>query len=137
KNILHFNFGNEAGKTTAGNQWIWTQASGKDKYFEMVLDGVAYNVYFADYYQPLAANDTTVQFVSGVYLDSNVDMVNGKYVDKRDTTADLSILEGTVKCPVFAVAVQADGFTDAASAIEKAFGAKYNPWGTPITFWYE
>ena len=31
-------------------------------------------------------------------------------------------------CPVFAVAVQADGFDNAAQAMDAAFGANYNPW---------
>ena len=49
--------------------------------------------------------------------------------------ADLSILEGTVKYPVFAVAVQADGFDTAAAAMDAAFGANYNPWGGDATNW--
>ena len=99
------------------------------------MDGVSYNVYFADYYQPVKAGDTTAQFISGVYLDKNVDMKDGNYIDPRHPDADLSILEGTVNYPVFAVAVQAEGFDTAAAAMEAAFGAQYNPWGTPTTNW--
>ena len=129
-NILHFNFGNyfdEDGKlvSTEGNQWIWMNGN-QWKYFETTIGDVAYNVYYADYYQPLAADATTEQFVSGVYLDSKVDMnadgkytINGKVIDGFD---------GSVKCPVFAVAVQAAGFDDADAAITAAFGADYNPW---------
>ena len=87
---------------------------GKWNYFETTMDGVNYNVYFADYYQPVAANETTEQLICGVYLDKNVDMKDGKYIDPRHPEADLSILEGTVKYPVFAVAVQAEGFDTAA-----------------------
>ena len=134
-NILHFNFGNENGVTTEGNQWKWIQANNKWNYFETTIEGVAYNVYFADYYQKLPAGETTEQFISGVYLDSHVDMKDGKYVDTRFPNADLSILEGTVKCPVYAVAVQADGFDNAAAAIEAAFGAQYNPFGGTATNW--
>ena len=126
-NILHFNFGNANGATTEGNQWKWKH-DGKWNYFETTIDNVQYNVYFADYYQPLAANATTEQFVSGVYLDSHVDMKNGAYVDTRFPNADLSILSGTVSCPVKAVAVQADGFDNAADAIKAAFGEEFNPW---------
>lgn len=133
-NILHGNFGNNNGVTTYENEWKWKN-NGKWQYFETVMDGVSYNVYFADYYQPVEAGDTTVQFISGVYLDKNVDMKDGKYIDTRFPGADLSILEGTVKYPVFAVAVQAEGFDTAAAAMEAAFGEKYNPWGTPIDFW--
>ena len=133
-NILHGNFGNNGDKTTYENEWKWLK-NGKWQYFETVMDGVSYNVYFADYYQPLAADDTTVQFICGVYLDKNVDMKDGKYIDPRHPDADLSILEGTVHYPVFAVAVQADGFDSAAAAMDAAFGANYNPWGTPATNW--
>ena len=133
-NILHGNFGNVDGRTTYENEWKWKN-NGKWQYFETVMDGVSYNVYFADYYQPLAADDTTVQFICGVYLDKNVDMKVGKYIDPRLPDADLSILEGTVHYPVFAVAVQAEGFDSAAAAMDAAFGANYNPWGTPATNW--
>lgn len=133
-NILHGNFGNNGDKTTYENEWKWKN-NGKWQYFETVMDGVSYNVYFADYYQPLAADDTTVQFICGVYLDKNVDMKDGKYIDTRYPNADLSILEGTVKYPVFAVAVQAEGFNSAAEAMDAAFGANYNPWGGDATNW--
>lgn len=133
-NILHGNFGNVDGRTTYENEWKWKN-EGKWQYFETVMDGVSYNVYFADYYQPLKANDTTVQFISGVYLDKNVDMKDGEYIDPRHPDADLSILKGTVHYPVFAVAVQAEGFDNAAAAVEAAFGAQYNPWRTPVSNW--
>lgn len=133
-NILHGNFGNNNGHTTYENEWKWKN-NGKWQYFETEMDGVSYNVYFADYYQPVAAGDTTVQFISGVYLDKNVDMKDGKYIDPRHPDADLSILEGTVKYPVFAVAVQAEGFDDAATAMDAAFGTQYNPWGGAASNW--
>lgn len=133
-NILHGNFGNNGDKTTYENEWKWKN-NGKWQYFETVIDDVSYNVYFADYYQPLAAGATTEQFICGVYLDKNVDMKDGKYIDPRHPDADLSILEGTVHYPVFAVAVQAEGFDSAAAAMDAAFGAQYNPWGTPATNW--
>lgn len=138
-NILHFNFGNVKTDnglvSTEGVQWKWTHGD-KWNYFETTIDNVAYNVYFADYYQTLAAGATTEQFVSGVYLDSHVDMdAQGNYIDTRFPDADLSILNGSVKCPVFAVAVQADGFDSAADAVDAAFGAQYNPWGGTATNW--
>ena len=137
-NILHGNFGNKIVDgtvyTTFGAEWNWMH-DGKWNYFETTMDGVNYNVYFADYYQPVAANETTEQLICGVYLDKNVDMKDGKYIDTRYPNADLSILEGTVKYPVFAVAVQADGFDTAAAAMDAAFGANYNPWGGDATNW--
>lgn len=137
-NVLHFNFGNKVVDgnitSTEGVEWIWTHGN-KWNYFETTMDGVNYNVYFADYYQPVAANETTEQLICGVYLDKNVDMKDGKYIDPRHPEADLSILEGTVKYPVFAVAVQAEGFDTAAAAMDAAFGANYNPWGGTATNW--
>ena len=134
-NILHFNFGNENGVSTEDVQWKWTHDS-KWNYFETTIDNVAYNVYYADYYQPLKADATTEQFISGVYLDSNVNMnAEGNYIDPRFPDADLSILKGTVSCPVMAVAVQADGFKTVDDAITAAFGAQFNPFGGTATNW--
>ena len=137
-NVLHFNFGNKIVDgdviSTEGAEWIWTHGN-KWNYFETTIDDIKYNVYFADYYQAVDAGATTEQFISGVYLDKNVDMEEGKYTDKRDPDADLSILEGTVKCPVYAVAVQAAGFDNAADAITAAFGENYNPFGGTATNW--
>lgn len=135
-NVLHFNFGNNKGVSTFGNEWNWKNASGTWKYYETEIGGVKYNVYYADYTKVLAADATTEQFISGVYLDSHVDMVDGKYVDTRNLQADISVLEGTVKCPVMAVAVQAAGFDNADAAVEAAFGANFDPFkGTNVTNW--
>ena len=138
-NILHFNFGNVKTDnglvSTEGVQWNWTHGN-KWNYFETTIDNVAYNVYFADYYQALPAGETTEQFVSGVYLDSHVDMdAQGNYIDTRFPNADLSILKGTVNCPVYAVAVQAAGFKSADAAVTAAIGANYNPFGGTATNW--
>lgn len=133
-NILHFNFGNANGATTYNDQWLWGSEAAANhsgwNYFETTIDGVAYNVYYADYYQVLPAGETTEQFVSGVYLDKNVDMNDqGQYVIKRNGTETvIEGFDGSAKCPVYAVAVQAAGFDSAAEAVTAAFGANFNPW---------
>lgn len=129
-NILHFNFGNKGDVTTYGNEWLWKDAEGAWNYFETTIDGIAYNVYYADYYRVLKAGETTEQFVSGVYLDKNVDMnEQGQYVIKKGGTETvIEGFDGSAKCPVFSVAVQASGFDSAAKAVEAAFGADFNPW---------
>ena len=136
-NTLHFNFGNEKGVSTEGNQWNWMHDS-KWNYFETTIDGVAYNVYYADYYQALPAGKTTEQFISGVYLDKSFDMKDEKYY-AFGKEIDLSGLivngELTVKCPVKAVAVQAAGFDSVDAAITAAFGAQYNPFGGTASNW--
>lgn len=136
-NVLHFNFGNEDGVSTYGNQWTWMHGN-KWNYFETTIDGVAYNVYFADYNQVLPAGETTEQFISGVYLDKSFDQQGDKYY-AFGKEVDLSglMVEGnlTVKCPVKAVAVQAAGFDSVDAAVTAAFGAQYNPFGGEATNW--
>lgn len=137
-NVLHGNFGNYFADdgtlyTTYNRQWLWGSEAkpehGGWNYFETTIDGVPYNVYYADYYKTVAPNEITEQFISGVYLDANIDMNdNGNYIDPRHPDADLSILKGTIHYPVYAVAVQDAGFANAADAVTAAFGADFNPW---------
>ena len=134
-NVLHFNFGNKFAEdgltTTYGKEWNWKHDN-KWNYFETTIDGVAYNVYYADYHQALAANETTEQFVSGVYLDKTFDKKGDEYYafgEKVDLSDLIQNGELNVKCPVVAVAVQAAGFDNADAAITAAFGAKFNPCG--------
>lgn len=143
-NVLHFNFGKkelEDGTfgNTDGNDWIWKH-DGKWNYFETTIEGIKYNVYFADYATTVAVGATTEQFVQGVYLDStfNYDGEN-YYVTQKGKEVTLNLDEGwnwsNVTCPVFAVAVQAAGFNSAAEAVTEAFGEQYNPWGGTVTNW--
>ena len=139
-NVLHFNFGNKvvngAISSTEGVEWIWTHGS-KWNYFETTLsDGIKYNVYYADYYQAVDAGATTEQLVQGVYLDKSFDMKEGKpYAFGKEFDVDAGWDWNNVKCPVFAVACQAEGFANANEAITAAFGANYNPWGGEATNW--
>ena len=139
-NVLHFNFGNKvvngAISSTEGVEWIWTHGS-KWNYFETTLsDGIKYNVYYADYYQAVDAGATTEQLVQGVYLDKSFDMKDGKpYAFGKEFAVDAGWNWNSVSCPVFAVACQAEGFDNAAAAMDAAFGANYNPWGTPADKW--
>ncbi|MGI6237060.1 MAG: SipW-dependent-type signal peptide-containing protein [Candidatus Excrementavichristensenella sp.] len=140
-NVLHFNFGSHAdGSTTYGTEWLWKHGAAWN-YYETVIGNVNYNVYFADYYQALAAGATTVRFVNGVYLDKTFEKkADGYYAFGEKLTLPASMLgaDGNIKtitCPVMAVAVQADGFADAATAVTEAFGDKYNPFGGAATNW--
>ena len=143
-NVLHFNLGNKDKVTTYGVQWNWKNDNNKWNYYETTIDGVKYNVYFADYYQPLKAGETTEQFISGVYLDDSFDVkVTGTGDSKTETyyafgeAINLSglIKEGELKvsCPVKAVAVQAAGFGSVDAAVTEAFGAKYDPFNNSNT----
>ena len=138
-NVLHFNFGNKVVNgvvsSTYGVEWNW-QHDGKWNYFETEIDGIKYNVYYADYYQAVDAGATTEQFVQGVYLDKSFDMKDGKpYAFGKEVTVDNGWNWNKVSCPVFAVAVQAEGFDNATDAITAAFGAQYNPWGGAASNW--
>ena len=132
-NVLHFNFGNKVENgvvtSTEGAEWIWTHGS-KWNYFETTLsDGIKYNVYYADYYQAVDAGATTEQLVQGVYLDKSFDIKDGKcYAFGKEVTLDDGWNWNSVAC-------QAEGFGSASEAIDAAFGAQYNPWGTPATNW--
>lgn len=136
KNVLHFNFGNTAaGASTDGVQWIWTHGS-KWNYFETTISGIKYNVYYADYYQAVDAGATTEQLVKGVYLDKSFEMKDdGAYAFGEKLTLDEGWDWSKVSCPVFAVACQAEGFDNAAAAIEAAFGKNYNPLGGTASNW--
>ena len=139
KNVLHFNFGNKVVgsviSSTEGAEWIWTHGS-KWNYFETTMDGIKYNVYYADYHTAVAAGETTEQFVQGVYLDKSFEMKeDGAYTFGEKLTLDEGWDWSKVTCPVFSIACQAEGFDTPAAAFDAAFGANYNPWGTEATNW--
>ena len=93
-------------------------------------------MYYADYYKAVDTGETTAQFVQGVYLDKSFDIKDdGAYAFGKKLTLDEGWDWNDVKCPVFAIAAQAIGFDNATDAITAAFGANYNPWGTPATNW--
>ena len=138
-NTLHFNFGNKVENgvvtSTEGVEWIWTHGS-KWNYFETTIDGIKYNVYYADYHQAVDAGATTEQLVQGVYLDKSFDIKDGKcYAFGKEVTLDAGWDWNKVSCPVFAIACQAEGFDNATAAMDAAFGAEYNPWGGEATNW--
>ena len=139
-NVLHFNFGNKvvngAVSSTEGAEWIWTHDNNKWNYFETEIGGIKYNVYYADYYQAVAAGATTEQFIQGVYLDKSFDLRDGKcYAFGKEVALDNGWDWSKVSCPVYAVACQAEGFDNANDAMNAAFGANFNPWGTTATNW--
>lgn len=138
-NVLHFNFGNKVVdgivSSTEGAEWNWTHG-GKWNYFETVIDGISYNVYYADYYKAVEAGETTEQLVQGLYLDKSFEMKeDGAYAFGNKLELDEGLDWSKVSCPVFAVACQANGFDNAADAVNAAFGENYNPWGGASENW--
>ena len=96
-----------------------------------VIDGVEYKIYSRTYTTALKANEATnTPAYIGFYLDKTVDQnEDGEWtVDwgNGPEVIDYDLSEG-VEIPVFAQAVQADGFTSAAEAFA-ASGLPANPW---------
>ena len=137
-NILHGNFGNRFDPTgngsynTPGDSKTWNPAFFMWFYnapeLKANIDGVEYTVTTYTYTEALAPDAKPgAPCEVGYYLDSRVDYADGHYTfdGKEITGYDLS---NGVTIPVFAIGVQADGFTSANDAFNAAFGANYNPW---------
>lgn len=99
------------------------------------IDGELYYVETYTLPTKLAKGETTNPVFAGVYLDSKVDYDNETGMWTMDgKTINYDLTEG-VKIPVFAQAVQADGFADAANAFKASFGLiteQTNPWTNTV-----
>ncbi len=118
--ILHFNY-NRA--SMADGEW-----TDDEMVFENYeIDGIQYNIYMRTYTTAVKAEESTATpaYVGG-YIDSRVDMKDGKYTfdGNEITTFDLN---NGFKILVFAQAVQSEGFDSAAAAFA-ASGLPTNPW---------
>ena len=122
--VLHWNFN---GDSCAEGQWTDEIVVANPT----VINGVEYKIYSRTYTTALDANEVTATpAYIGFYLDKTVDMnADGKYtVDwgNGPEVIDYDLSEGVV-IPVFAQAIQADGF-DSAEAAFNASGLPSNPW---------
>lgn len=137
-NILHGNFGNRFDYTgqgrynTPGNSTTWNPDYLNWDYsapeFTTNIGGVDYTVTTYTYTKALAHNAMPgTPCEVGYYLDSRVDYANGHYTFNGNEITGYDLSNG-VTIPVFAIGVQADGFTSANAAFDAAFGANYNPW---------
>lgn len=136
-NVMHFNFGiDDKGQSTNGVSWIWTH-DGKWNYYETTIDGIRYNVYYANYAEKLVASATTTRALNGVYMDESFNFNHdGSAVAFNKTLAlDAGWNWNNVKMPVMAVACQTQGFDNIDDAITAAFGENYNPWGGETSNW--
>lgn len=136
-NILHFNFGNKVVNgqviTTYDHEWIWNNDDPEEswKYFETNIDGISYNVYYADYYRTLLPGEITERLIDGVYLDSSVDFDAEGHLLHQGEIVDLEGLElDNIQCPVFAIACQAAGFESAEEAFNAAFESAEAPFNS-------
>ncbi|MCI7624664.1 MAG: SipW-dependent-type signal peptide-containing protein [Clostridiales bacterium] len=122
--VLHWNFN---GDSCAEGQWTDEIVVANPT----VIDGVQYKIYSRTYTTALKANEATATpAYIGFYLDKTVDMnADGDYtVDwgNGPEVIDYDLSNG-VKIPVFAQAIQAEGFASAEAAFA-ASGLPTNPW---------
>ena len=122
--VLHWNFN---GDSCAVGQWTDEIVVANPT----EINGVEYKIYSRTYTTALKANEVTATpAYIGFYLDKTVDMnADGKYtVDwgNGPEVIDYDLSKG-VTIPVFAQAVQADGFASAEAAFT-ASGLPTNPW---------
>lgn len=117
KNTLHFNY---APASVEDGQWNWSKDGGKNhegnwNYYETTVDDVAYNVYVVTYETALEADATTsTNAMSQVYLDKNTSNAAIK--------SYISTLGENWHILVVAEGAQAEGFDNAYSALNTAFG---------------
>lgn len=124
--VLHWNFN---GDSCAAGQWTDEIVVANPT----VINGVEYKIYSRTYTTALDADAVTATpAYIGFYLDKSVDMnANGEYtVDwgrgNGPEVINYDLSKG-VEIPVFAQAIQADGFASAEAAFA-ASGLPSNPW---------
>lgn len=134
-NFLHFNFTNES---VAAGQWSWIPkmtngvgylGNGADNwnYYTTTVGGVEYAVYVVTYRTALAPNtETATAALDKVYLDKSVDATqnaDGSITYKDNKGHEVTFEKGgELKILVKAEAVQTEGFNDAYTALNTAFG---------------
>lgn len=135
KNFLHFNF---TKASVADGQWSWIpkmttgegylgNGAGNWNFYKQNIDGTDYNVYVVTYRSVLATGkETATQALDKVYLDRSVDATqneNGSFTYKDNKGNKITLGEkDNVKILVIAEGTQAEGFNDAYTALNTAFG---------------
>lgn len=124
KDVLHWNFN---GDSCATGEWTDEVVVANPT----LIDGVEYKIYSRTYTTALAKDEmTATPAYIGFYLDKSVDMNDqGQYTVDFGTGREVinyDLSQG-VEIPVFAQAIQADGFDSAAAAFA-ASGLPSNPW---------
>lgn len=117
RNILHFNYTPDS---VGAGKWDWSKTT-SDPYegdwntYETNIEGTDYTVYVVTYEKALKTDERTENAIHQVYLDS------------KTTQEQIQELQGKIgdewNILVKAEAVQADGFDNAYSALNEAFGA--------------
>ena len=129
-NLLHFN---AYENSYATGKWNWGQKATAGRtgfvgsgdtwnFYTTTIDGISYNVYVVTYETALAPKAITASAMHQVYLYKDVTNAD---IDKANET-----LKGNWNVLVFAEGCQTEGFSDAFTALNTAFGmpGTYNPW---------
>lgn len=98
--------------------WNWNDTNTRIDY-TTTINNVEYNVVCLTYSEKMSANSTTSNVFEWVTLDPSA------------TNADMAAVNGNFNIIVVAEGCQADGFSDAFTALKAAFGtpsATENPW---------
>ena len=116
KNVLHFNY---APATVEDGKWNWSNSvdgtTGSNwNFYTTTIDSKSYNVYVVTYETKLAKGESTVDAMSQVYLDSKT--------TNEDITRIKETLGDNWYIYVAAEGTQAEGFGDAYTALNTAFG---------------
>lgn len=120
KNVLHFNFSKES---VTDGKWNWTTALGDEgaegygsgwNFYTTQIGEVEYNVYVVTYESVLTPDTSTLDAMNQVYLDSKV---TNEDIDRINTA-----LGENWHIYVAAEGVQEEGFADAYTALNTAFG---------------
>lgn len=116
KNVLHFNY---APETVEDGKWNWSNSvdgtTGSNwNFYTTTIDSKSYNVYVVTYETKLAKGESTVDAMSQVYLDSKT--------TNEDITRIKETLGDNWYIYVAAEGTQAEGFDDAYTALNTAFG---------------
>lgn len=146
KNILHWNGASDSSTSAASkilgtvesNDWYWGKSAEAQAWpgnagdwnafmIKRTSDGVVFNVYVATHNTAVEAGKRTMPNLTGVYMDKNVDNAqddegntyytyNGEKIN-YDFTKPIEVL-------VLSEAVQIEGFADAWTALDQAFGVE-------------
>ena len=117
KNLLHFNYEKDS---VGEGKWDWSKAADDDKYegnwnfYTAEIEGIWYNVYVVTYEGILASGASTVNAMHQVYLEATA--------TQEDMARVKETLGDTWNVVVVAEAAQAQGFKDAYTALNTAFG---------------
>ena len=116
KNVLHFNYTPES---VQNGKWNWSKTvdgtTGSDwNFYTTTIDNISYNVYVVTYETALKKDESTVDAMSQVYLDSKT--------TNEDITKIKATLDDNWCIYVAAEGTQAEGFNDAYEALNAAFG---------------